>query len=646
MNEKYLYPAECFALVSRAPMLTLSSLTENNMGAVFEEFERDIETWRHHFASDPKSELVHLFLIALEREELVSVGYREDLMRQRLAIMPLDADVKELIQHALIWAWKDEEMHAIYIRGAILRLGDRVLTMKAYMRQMAGAVGGWSSSIRQHVRWRQAPLSRSLATLVTWAGTIAGAVPKDVREHLRYRPFRQFCLFNVDAEKTAWLCWQRISDLAQKQNDLPPKCLEDFVRVQSDEDRHRRIFQILADALDESDQLVSSETSDSLARKIGGVGDFFLPRSRRVVSSLHVPLGAGGKVWVRESTRTDEKIPEFRRLLIESRLEQRLAERAALLGKPISELKISIKPTFMLGYHTKDTSPLTDPALVIELANFIRTAGCAPVSVIEGRNIYDHFYGNRGVKDVARYFGIEADSFHVVDAGDEQVEHNYFRGMAQYSVSRTWKEADFRITFGKMRSHPIEMGLFCVGNLEWLGARCDEFLFVERQAHRETATMMLVDEFSPDFALLDAFENVPDGLLGVMGCPRPKSVKRFYASADALSLDVVAARHIGVKSPRDSSILRAAIHWFGGVSAIEVVGPDTPIKDWRSPYHNEISALMSFIAFPVYVLGSGRGSLFVPEMDEEAFPPLSKEGFLLRTGRRCVRALVGLRNPK
>jgi len=38
-------------------------------------------------------------------------------------------------------------------------------------------------------------------------------------------------------------------------------------------------------------------------------------------------------------------------------------------------------------------------------------------------------------------------------------------GMAQTTISQTWKEADFRISFGKMRSHPIEMAYLTLGNL-------------------------------------------------------------------------------------------------------------------------------------------------------------------------------------
>jgi hypothetical protein len=75
------------------------------------------------------------------------------------------------------------------------------------------------------------------------------------------------------------------------------------------------------------------------------------------------------------------------------------------------------------------------------------------------------------------------------------------------------------------------------------------------------------------------------------------------------------------------------------------VGTDQPLREWRGPYHTEFSTLLSFLAYPVYVFGSGRGSLFVPEMDEKAFPPLQRETFTRRILRRGLRRLLGLHFP-
>src|SRR5262249_38775636 len=159
--------------------------------------------------------------------------------------------------------------------------------------------------------------------------------------------------------------------------------------------------------------------------------------------------------------------------------------------------------------------------------------------------------------------GMLSPEYPVVDLSEEQVPHTYGRGMAQYSVGRTWKEADFRITFGKMRSHPLEHVHLTVANMEAMGSRCDEFLFTERQAHRDAAIMTLINDFPPHFAILDAYERAPDGILGVLGSPHPQKPYRLYAGADAIAVDCVAARHMGVKDRTQSAILRMAFHWFG-----------------------------------------------------------------------------------
>jgi hypothetical protein len=613
------------------------------MGAVYEEFERELAARKRRYAGRPRQEMIQLFLLALEREELVSVGYRETAIARRLQTMPLSAEVRDLIRHALLWVWKDEEMHAIYIRGVLLKLGSLRLRLLAFVRQMAGAIGGWSASVQHHARWSEAPLSRALAMTLTRLGSLLGKVPRDVREHLRYGPFRNFCLFNVDAEDTAQLCWQRLVDLSRQLPVRDATLLEDFLHICADEERHGRIFRIFAEALDEQDHLVTGETATAILQKIAEVSNYFLSNQQRAASGMDHPLGRGGAVWVVQGRTAAEKLSLFRLLLDQAGLAGQIAARARNLRKPLSEMRIAIKPSFMLGYHRKDLSHITDPVVLDELALFLRGLGCGDVAVVEAPNIYDQFYRHRTVREVAAYFGFTSPHYRLVDLSEEQVPHTYGRGLAQYTIGRTWRDADFRISFGKMRSHAVEMVHLTVGNVEWLGARCDEYIFADRQAHRETAVMMLLDDFPPHFALLEGYDAAADGLMGVMGCPRPPSPRRFYAGADALAVDLIAGRHLGLAHPNQSRILQAACHWFGDPSArIQVIGTDRPVRGWRSPYYNELTTLLSFFAYPVYQFGSGRGTLFVPEMDERAFPPIQPPGLWVRLARRFAQILLGL----
>jgi uncharacterized protein (DUF362 family) len=616
------------------------------MGEVYDEFVQELSVYRTRYAGDPDAEMVQLWLLALEREQIVAVGYREDLIQKRLDQTKLPKPVRDLMRQALVWAWKDEEMHAIYIRGALLRHGGLVLRGLAFAQQWAGAVGGWVSSVRQNVRWREAPLSRAVATLLAVVGLFTGKVSRAVRKQLRFHPFREFCAFNVDAERTAALAWGRLAEIAEASPQHAEAAVA-YRRMEEDERRHARIFEVFARALTPDDQLAPGETAESLAAAIGEIGEVFLPRALRRASIEDNPLGSGGRVVALRGDAAADKRAIFRRALDEAGLDAILAGRAAAVGKDVAALSVAVKPSFMLGYNKRDRSSVIDPELLVELTAWLGERGVRDVAVVEAPNLYDHFYGHRSVREVAHYLGIEEGSFRLVDVSEEQEPHAFVRGMGLYTIGRTWQDADVRVSFSKMRSHPIEMAYLTVANVESLGGRCDEYLFSDRQAHRDAALMTVMNAFPPHFALIDGYDLAADGLVGTMGCPRPKTPRRFYAGADAIAVDVTAARHMGVKDPTRFPILRAACYWFGDPTArITVEGDDTPIEGWRGPYSTEISTMLSFLASPVYEFGSGRGALFVAEIDEAAFPPLSPEGFFLRAARASIRALLGLRLPR
>jgi uncharacterized protein (DUF362 family) len=611
--------------------------------SVVAEFEEALARQRARHRDRPLRELTALLLLAMEREQIVSIAYRDELIQRRLETLPLADDIRDVVRHGIAWAWKDEEMHAIYTRGLLLRIGGPSTRARTLMAQLAGGLGGWASSVQQHARWSQAPVARMLAAAITGAGRAAGKVPHAVRDRLRFLSFREFCELQVEAERTAALCWDRIAALSERVPAIAARTREELQRMRRDEEQHCRIFEIIASALAGDDRLQGRETASGLADKVRAVGEFFLPRSHRGAALAEHPLGRGGRVWVHRGEAGEDKIAVFRALLDEAGLPDRLAARAHVLGKTVGELRVLIKPTFMLGCDRRDTSIVTDPALVETLAAYLREQGCRDVIVAEGRTVYDRFLGRRSVREVARYFGMTSRHYRVVDLTEEQIPHRYPRGMAQETVARTWKDADVRIAFAKMRSHPVDLTHLTIGGLQGVGARLEEFLFAERQAHRDTALLTPLTDFPPHFALIDAYESAADGLVGIIGCRTPPRPNRFYAGDDALAVDMVATRHMGVVDPRRSLILRSACHWFGDPGGrIEVIGCDEPIPGWRGPYDNELWAMLSLMAYPVYQFASGRGSAFIPRFDRTAFPPLRQASILGASYRRLIRALVGL----
>src|SRR5262249_21447080 len=174
-------------------------------------------------------------------------------------------------------------------------------------------------------------------------------------------------------------------------------------------------------------RLVPEKTANTLAEKIGAVHGVFLPRRRRRVGRVAHPPGSGGRLWAEGGQMAEEKLPLFTPLLEKAGLAAWLVKRTQALGTEVRRLRVAIKPTFMMGYHRRDRSNITDPTLLDELARYLQACGCRDVAVVESPNIYDWFYQNRTVPDVARYFGIASPYFRLVDLGGEQVPHSYAR---------------------------------------------------------------------------------------------------------------------------------------------------------------------------------------------------------------------------
>src|SRR5580700_1192154 len=102
--------------------------------------------WRREFAGRPGAERERLLLLALEREQIVAVAYREEAVAGRVAALDIGHDGRDLLRQTLIWIWKDEQLHAEYLRGELLRAPGLMSRAVVYGRQLQGALSGWTSA--------------------------------------------------------------------------------------------------------------------------------------------------------------------------------------------------------------------------------------------------------------------------------------------------------------------------------------------------------------------------------------------------------------------------------------------------------------------------------------------------------------------
>jgi uncharacterized protein (DUF362 family) len=623
--------------------MSSESLVRDDDGVMVAEMEAHLQAIRDAARGDPRRELEALYLLAVEREALAVVGYGGDGIQERVGRLVADPATRAVVARALRWASREERSHVILAHGLLAQSGGLARRVQTFAADLGGLVAGWSAAVLQHTTLRRAPASHLLATLVAFMGKIAGKVPRAAASALHAQSFREFCRFQMSAEQTAVISWERIAGVL---GEVPRVAALAPIasRIAGDERHHRAVLSVLEEAFDDADQLRDGHDAASLTRAIGEVDRSFVapgvaggPRDE--------PIGRGGTVFVREASGAAAADRSALRALLRTTLVDTGLLTELFAEAPASP-RVAVKTTFMMSYDRRDPSTHVDIALAEELALLLREHGASDVAYLEARNHFDLFFEGRTVLEVASYLGLESEHYRVVDVNTDQVTHAYRRGFGQESVARTWRDADLRIAFGKMRTHPSWLVHLTMNGLESLGRRVDELIFRERQAELMTGMMMLIDAFPPHLGLLDATHHVPDGLTGILGDPHPSHPGRLYAARDPLALDLVAARHMGIAQFPRNNALALALDWFDDPRPRSTVdGADTPIGAFLSPHRNDATVFLSAMAYPAYVLGDNRGSFWVPNMDPRAFPLRTRPGLPLRVVRAALRGLFGFGSP-
>ncbi len=581
-----------------------------------------------------------LLLLSLEREQIAAVAYSEDLVTARITDLPVEPEVRELISRVVKWTQRDEALHAQYLRGLLVQKRPAVPVPFIMAHQLVGGVSGWVSAVSHHHDAESWGLRRLVSSSAIKLGEIAGRIPDGLAGELTYQGFRRFCLLSVALEMTAILSYEHILNLLSDPDEI-----DVFSRILADERRHAAVFAILAESFDEEDRIREGVTLESLVDDIRAVSPWFLPAGLRspqdATDSARRPVkssfGKGSSVRV-DRGQPGSLIPTLIRTIEESGLEDLVRSNPG---------PVAVRAQFMLGYSREDMSTVVHPEVVEVLAQKLREWGATDVAVIETPMVYDRFFANRSVAEVAEYFGYTSPLYRIVDVSEDERPIDFERGLVASNVSATWADAKLRIVVSKLRGDPAELAHLSLASLCGIGGRTDNHLYTDKMIDHRTAALMALDVAPPDFAIVDAWAPVADGPLGVMGCHKPSDVRRLYAGTDAFSVDAAVFADMGFPDPSASEFVRQADQWFGSTSRpTRVEGEPGPFDGFRTPQATLWFRCVSATAAPIYFHLSGRGRLFVPEVDTQAFPPIDDPTVFVKTVRRAAQKVFGLHPPR
>jgi uncharacterized protein (DUF362 family) len=289
-------------------------------------------------------------------------------------------------------------------------------------------------------------------------------------------------------------------------------------------------------------------------------------------------------------------------------------------GKARDAFLIAIKPNIMTASVREDLSPVyTDPQLVEYLVGRLRERGFRDIAVVEARNVYDYSYQGRDVAAVADMVGYSSDGYRIEDLSKQKEPFDYGGVLGTHPVGRTWRDADYRISFAKNKTHWQCFYTGCLKNIYGCLPEWDK-MKVYHGKNREfyQCCILILDAFPVHFAFLDAWVS-GDGFSGHVRDANPNLTHTIFASENVLALDWVMGEKMGI-NPAANYVIREALGLWEEPK-ITRQGDLTPWTPWTNIRPFTVAALD--VIEEVYWLSRFLSRAFASQQDKR-FPPVSQ----------------------
>jgi uncharacterized protein (DUF362 family) len=307
-------------------------------------------------------------------------------------------------------------------------------------------------------------------------------------------------------------------------------------------------------------------------------------------------------------------------------------------GKARQDFLIAIKPNIMTASKKLAPNPVyTDPELVEAMVECLFERGYRNMAVVEARNVFDYSYQGRGVKAVAEMVGYKGGNYRIEDLSEQKEPFDYGGVLGMHSVGRTWRDADYRISFAKNKSHWQCFYTGCLKNIygtlpEW--DKMKHYHGKKREFYE--CCILALHHFPVHFGFLDAWVS-GDGFSGHVRDANPNMTKTIFASENVYALDWVMGEKMEL-NPSLNYVLQEAMFRWGPIE-ITRVGNMTSWANWRNLRPFVILALDAIEE--AYWTSRIFSRSFASEQDER-FPPVTRWQFLFGLIQRFTRLFESL----
>lgn len=295
-----------------------------------------------------------------------------------------------------------------------------------------------------------------------------------------------------------------------------------------------------------------------------------------------VPVKSSGTATV-VVAKGDDKFELLNEVISQTGFFDLLEKRFQESGKSKKGFSVVIKPNFMYMHSKKDISTYTDPTLVEALVDSIFEKGFTNITLVEAQSTLGNYYKNREVVKVAKYIGYsEGKNYRIVDLTEEMVPYDYGGRLAKHFVGPTWRDADFRISFAKNKTHVFCHYTLTLKNIYGTLPMQNKLKEYHTKREYDWPTIETLKHFPVDFGLIDAIYSA-DGQFGVIVDPTPRHTKTMIGGDNLLAVDWVGAKKMGLDpdNPRVGRFLPLAEEAFGKPK-VKWIGDRSVYESWEN----------------------------------------------------------------
>lgn len=279
----------------------------------------------------------------------------------------------------------------------------------------------------------------------------------------------------------------------------------------------------------------------------------------------------------------EDKFEILDRVLEETKFFDVLDRRFTETGKSNEDFAVVIKPNFMYMHSRKDISTYTDPELVEALVNKIAAKGYPNITLVESQSTLGNYYKNREVVKVAEYIGYSTvKNYRIVDLTEEMVPFDYGGRLGRHFVGPTWRDADFRISFAKNKTHVFCHYTLTLKNIYGTLPMQNKLKEYHTKREYDWPTIENLKHFSVHFGLIDGIYSA-DGNFGVIVDAKPNHTKTIIGGENLIAVDWVGAKKMGLDpdNPKVGRYLPLAVEAFG-MPEINWVGDKSVYEPWQN----------------------------------------------------------------